>query len=437
MPVSIVLDFRAADLRTRERFHLGDEHAGRLYAAPRGGEVRELVLLSTCNRVELYGAADPAGPRAAARAAGDLARRWTGDDEAARQLLRVGTVRAGADAAGHLLRVSAGLESQVLGDAQVLGQVRRAYRAASDAGAAGPVLHRLFETALRTGKRVASETGLTGTRSTVGGEAASTAARRLGSLAGRRCVVVGCGKTGEQAARRLAKLGAGEVVLVNRSPERAERLAAEVRGRAAPWETMHQECAAADVVIVATAAEVPVIRAASLSHCRRSARAEAAPLLALDLAMPRNVEPEVAGLEGVALLDLDALRMPLAAAEDARRTAVPAAERIVAEELGRFAAWRREAAARAAVQPLRAALEDACRREGLSVPPDAAARIMARLLARPMSALRAASLRGEPLDDTASLLRGLFEERQGAGDRLQGTAFDASVLEPEPLREAS
>lgn len=415
MPVSLVLDFRAADLRTRERFHLGDDRAAALYAGPRPSP--ELVVVTTCNRVEMYGVAEARTPDAAGRAAAGLARLWTGGAErASRDLLRAAAVRSGPDAVRHLLRVASGLESQVLGDAQILGQVRRAYRAAADAGAAGAVLHRLFETALRTGKRVAAETGLAAARSSVGTEAAVVAARRLGSLAGRRCVVVGCGKTGEQAARRLAKLGAGEVVVVNRSPERAHALAAEVGGRAAPWETLHQELARADVGVAATGAEVPPVRAASLAHCRRAAGAEA-PLLLLDIAMPRNVEPEAAGLAGVSLLDLDALRVPLATAEETRRAAVPAAERIVDDEAARFAAWHRETAARRAVEPLRAALAEVCRRElAHAAAPASAARaaerIVAKLLARPMSALRAATARGGEVDEAEALLRALFAESE-------------------------
>lgn len=417
MPVSLVLDFRTADLRTRERFHLGDDRAAALYAGPR--PFPELVVVSTCNRVEMYGVMEARTPDAVPRAARELARLWTGGDaRASRDLLRAAAVRAGPDAVRHLLRVASGLESQVLGDVQVLGQVRGAYRAAREAGAAGAVLHRLFETALRTGKRVTAETPLASTRNSVGTEAALLAARRLGTLAGRRCVVVGCGKTGEQAARRLAKLGAGEIVLVNRSPERAQALAAEVAGRAAPWDTLHQELARADVGIVVTGAETPPVRAASLAHCRRAAASAEAPLLLLDLAMPRNVEPEVAGLQATALLDLDALRLPLETAEETRRAAVPAAERIVDDEAVRFAAWYREHPARRAVEPLRAALEEVCRRElAFAAGPEhagrAAERIVAKLMARPMSALRAASARGDGLEDAAALLRALFGDATG------------------------
>jgi glutamyl-tRNA reductase len=436
MPISLVLDFRAADLATRERFHLPAERVEELYAAARG-PVRELVVLATCNRVEAYAAPESPTPEAAARALAEVAHRWAGDETRGRDLLRAAEHRRGLEAARHLVRVATGLESQVLGDAQVLGQVRRAYRGAADAGSVGPVLHRLFETALRAGKRVQTETPLVGGRSTVGGEAAALAVRRAGPLASKRVVVVGCGKTGEQAARGLAKLGAGEIVLVNRTPERARALAAEVGGRAAPFDTLHQELAQADVALVATGATTPTVRAASLGQARRAAATFGRPLLVLDLSMPRNVEPEAAGLAEVALLDLDDLRLPLAGAEAARRAAVPAAERIVEGELARFAAWHAEGAAREAVAPLRRALEEVCRRElAHAAAPDAAARvadrIVAKLLARPMSALRAASGRGESMEEAASLLRALFESEIGHAPRDIEHA-----PEPVRMREAS
>ncbi|HET7229893.1 MAG TPA: glutamyl-tRNA reductase [Longimicrobium sp.] len=426
MPVSLVLDFRGADLPTRERFHLPEERVAELYAGSRDGAVREMVLLSTCNRLEVYGAPGEQGPDAVARAVAEIARRWTGDEARSRELLRTATHRSGADAARHLVRVAAGLESQVLGDAQVLGQVRAAYASAREAGTVGPVLHRLFETALRVGKRVQTETRLVGGRSSVGAEAAELTARHAGPPAERRIVVVGCGKTGEQAARRLAKLGARDLVLVNRTPERAIHLAGEVWGRPARWEQMHQELARADVAIVATGADLATVRAASLGFCRRQAGTFGRPLLLVDLSVPRNVEPEAAGLPGVTLMDMDALRGPLAQAEAARRAAIPAAERIADEELARFAAWLAEGAAREAVAPLREALEEVCRRElAFATGPDSAqaltSRIVAKLLARPMSSLRAATARGEELTVVTEMLRHLFD-RPGARRALSEPA---------------
>jgi len=413
MLISLALDFRRATLDTRERFHLSETRVAELYQEPRRRPVRELALVSTCNRVELYGWSEGAEPAAQSRAMAELARRWMSHESRAEELIGTATHRRGEAVARHLMRVTAGLESLVLGDAQILGQVRRAYRRADEAGALGPGLHRLFDGALHAAKRVQTETGLVARRNSVGSEAAAVAARRAGPLEHRRCVVIGCGKTGEAAARQLVNLGAVDVVLVNRTADRARDLAGELWGRVAPFDELHRELAKADVAIVATSAEPPPVRAASLRFCREHAGNHERPLLILDLSVPRNVEPEVTGLPGVTLLDLDALHPPMAMAEAERRKAVPAAQQIVEEELARYAEWISDYPAREAIQPLYDLLQELCRREiafaaGAETADRAARRIAGKLLAHPMRAMRAAALRGETLDPYVDTLRSLF-----------------------------
>lgn len=411
MLISLSLDFRTADLATREKYHLVAEDLGRLAAEPLGDPIGELALISTCNRVEVLavgrlGAAEPAVWQ-------DLARRWMPTAAGARQLLRVAVRRRGREVVGHLFRIAAGLESQVLGDSQVLGQVRAAYRLATEHGTLGPTLHRLFDRALRTGKRVHHETGLTAGRVSVGAEAAHLAARRLAPLALRRCLVVGCGKTGERAARQLVKLGAADIVLINRTPSRALALAKDIWGRAAPMDSLHRQAAEADLVIVATGADRPILRADALAFCREQARTRDQPLLLIDLSVPRNIDPEVTDLAQVTLVDMDALHPPLEAAAAAREASVPGAEAVVASEIDEFAVWLDTAPGRSALQPLREILQDLCYREvafaaGKTAADQAADRIVAKLLARPMIALRAASKRGEPMDDLVDAMRRLF-----------------------------
>lgn len=416
MLISIALDFRRAAIKTRERFHLTDEQVERLIHAPRSNLVRELALVSTCNRLELYawsGAQDAAEEEAAYQ---ELADRWADFDlERARELDSLALRRGGEDAARHLMRVASGLESMVLGDVQIIGQVRRAYRQADAGGAVGTGLHRLFSVALRAAKRVQHETGLIGGKHSVGTEAAALAARRHGPLQKRRCVVVGCGKTGERAARHLVKLGAADLVLINRSPERAEQLAKELWGRAAKWDSLHRELARADVAIVATSADQPPVRAGSLRFCREMAGTREHQLLVLDLSLPRNVEPEVAGLPGLTLVDLDTLHPRLEEAEALRQASVPDAEVIVEHELAELMAWIRAEAAREALRPLREALDEVCRRElayaGARAGTDldhTAERIVAKLMARPMTILRGATERGESVDSVSATLRELF-----------------------------
>lgn len=416
MLTSVALDFRNAPVSVRERFHLSDARVAALFSAPPSPLVRELALVATCNRVELYAWSGTGDAAESGAASHELVRRWAGDEHQHADALD-GLVlrRTNGDAAGHLMRVASGLESQVLGDAQILGQVRAAYRQAIDAGSVGPGLHRLFGTALHAAKRVKHETGLVGGRHSVGAEAAALAARRHGPLARRRCVVIGCGKTGERAARQLVKLGAADLVLINRTPARAQQLARDLWGRAATFDRLHREVASADIAIVATSAEQPPIRAASLRFCREMAAASERPLVLIDLSIPRNIEPEVAGLPNITLLDLDALHPPLQEAEALRQAAVPRAEAIVAEELAAWQSWVRTWQVRSALEPLQQALTDVCRRElawaGSHAGADldrAAQRIVAKLMARPMIALRHAAARGESVDEVSEALTTLF-----------------------------
>ena len=414
MLISLAIDYNRADLETRERFFLTDEGVVKLYACPRPAVIQELLLLSTCNRLEMYGWSSASSSEEVVSALMALAHHWMGGGQRVDELIATATHRTGHEGARHLLRVAAGLESQMLGDAQIHGQVKAAYRRADQAGALGPGLHRLCDAALRTGKRVQHETGLVGARNSVGAEAAHLTARRLGALASRRIVIVGCGKTGTRAARQLVKLGAVDVVLMNRSPARAQELAQEVWGRAAPFSSLHRELAKADAAIVATAADTPPVRAASLKFCREMAGTAERDLLLIDLSMPRNIEPEVVGLPGCSLVDIDTLHPPVARAEANRLAAVPAAEQVVAEELEDYFSWVNAARARTAIGPLREALGELCRREVAFVAGNddiaerAAERIVAKLLARPMVAFRSASARGEPLDHYADALHALF-----------------------------
>jgi len=417
--ISLAVDFRGADIGTRERFHLADDRVVQLYAEPRDAVIREFALVSTCNRIELYGVTAPGAEHAAVvQALSALAGRWMGGDEHADELIEVATHRSGALAAEHLMRVAAGLESMILGDNQILGQVRCAYRRAAAAGATGPVLHRLFDAAMRVGKRIQHETSLVGGRSSVGAEAAHLSLRQLGPLARRRCVVIGCGKTGVRAARQLVKLGAVDVVLINRSPAKAQELATDLWGRAAPFSALHRELAVADVGIVATSADLPPVRAASLKFCREMAQTTGRELLLIDISMPRNIDPDVVGLDGVSLVDLDTLAPPVQAAVSVREAAVPQAEGIVQEEALDFAVWLDEAAARDAIGPLREMLGELCRREvafaaGDDIAARTADRIVAKLLAQPMTAIRVAHRRGESLEQYTEALRRLFTRPDG------------------------
>lgn len=416
MLISLAVDYRHANVATRERFHLSDARVAKLYAREPNSTIRELVCVSTCNRSEIFAwaaGADPASPASFDHAITALAKAWMGSKSEARALLAIAKKRGGLDVARRALRIASGLDSQVMGDGQILGQLRDAYRKADAAGSAGSVLHRLFDTALRTGKRVQTETALTSGRRSVGAEAAAHAHARFGNLAHARVVVIGSGKTGQSVARQLQKLGARDIVLVNRSLQRAEALANEVGGRAAPYEALHVEVAMSDVAIAATAATEPVVMYQPLRTARENCGTSTYPLLLIDLSMPRNIDPALTGVPGITLADLDALHIPVLQAEKLREAAVPAAEALVEAELESFVEWVSAAAAREAIRPLAEALTEICRREltfaaGDEVAEHATSRIVAKLLARPMSKLRTAVAHGEALHAFTMTLDSLF-----------------------------
>ena len=445
MLISLTVDFRHANVATREQFHLDDVRIDRMYAAESSPVVREMVCVATCNRSEIYawtGSSDPASPATFDHTVTALARRWMPNKSDARALLSVAKRQSGLEVARRVLRIAAGLESQVVGDGQILGQLRDSYKRAASSHAAGSVLHRLFETGLRTGKRVMTETSLATGRRSVGAEAASLAHRRFGNLEHTRVVIIGCGKTGQSVARQVVKLGARDVVCINRTPERAKALAAEIGGRWAPWEALHVEAAMADVAIAATAASEPPVMYHQLQQARENCGASTFPLLLIDLAMPRNIDPSLSGAPGVTLADLDALHIPVIAAEETRRASAPAAEQIVEAELQSFVEWVAAAAARDAIRPLREALEEICRREltyaaGEELAGKTTERIVAKILARPMVKLRTALAHGEALSAFTSTLDSLFAGPVTDRDARSSEPLPSRLPEPQPTAKSA
>lgn len=415
MLISLAVDYQAADVATRERFHVPLSHVPPLYARLNEDGITDMAIIATCNRTELYAWCPESETDDAQAQIRNLARRWMPEGDDASALMQVAVPRTDLTAARHAIRVAAGLESQVLGDGQILGQFRMAYGDASAANATGPVLHRLFETALRAGKRVQASTLLGSGKNSVGAQAAALAARRFGTLTHARIVVVGCGKTGERVARQLFKFGAQDLVFINRTEARASKLADELKGRSAPIETVHAEIAMSDIAIVATGATEPLVLAAKLAKARTNCATDCYPLLMIDLSMPRNIAVNAAELPGVTLVDLDALRPQVNATEQTRRAAIPAAEAIVESELQDFSEWLATATAREAIRPFREALADVCMRELTHAAGDELAerlskRIVAKLMARPMSAVRGAMARGEPVSELTRTMSALFSE---------------------------
>jgi glutamyl-tRNA reductase len=316
---------RSAPLALRERLELAPPRAAELTAELTSGhEIDEAVALSTCNRSEVYLVAGD--PRAAGAVAADSLARIAGVELGD----ALGSLH-GVDAARHLFRVTAGLESMVIGEAEVQGQVRRAYELALSQGTSGPISNRLFQDALRTGKRVRSETGVSRSAASVASVAVDLARRALGGLAGRRVLVVGAGKHGELTARTLAEQGAGTVFVASRAHERAHSLALRFGGEAVSFDDLPRQLARADLVLTCTACPHRILTAADLAGAGR--------LVVIDTAVPRDVDPAARELPGVELYDLDDIQRELGRNLSVREGELALAEPIVEQELASFERW--------------------------------------------------------------------------------------------------
>ena len=323
------VNHRTAPLEVRERFAHGPREVAVslervLAAGARGG-----VLLSTCNRTEFY-LADPDDTVSDAV--------WTVFSErlgGMRHAREYGYSQRDRDAVRHLYRVSAGLDSMMLGESQIQGQVRGAWEMSKTH--AGPALHRLFQSALRVGARVRSETALGAGAASMPSAAVQVARKIFTQLAGRSALILGAGDMAKLAATCLASEGVRVSMVANRTPERARAIAEELGARALTLDQAWDHFADVDIVLCSTAAPHAVVTwdrvAAAVG--RRGGR----PLCILDLAVPRDVEPAVAQLENVFLYDIDDLQEVAAQAAAGRRGEIPGAERIVSAEVERFWAW--------------------------------------------------------------------------------------------------
>ena len=332
--VALGVSHRSAPLEVRERLFLAAGHAVDVATAiaEDGGEA---VVLSTCNRTEVYlfGGSE-------SRAREELERR------SGMSLDEVLASWEEGEAVAHLFRVAAGLDSLVPGESQILGQLRQAYEAALTAGVTGPGLNRLFEDALHTGKRVRTEARLEEMPESVAASAVEVGVSALGGIDGRRALIFGAGKMCELAARDLRSRGA-EVVVASRTLESAQELAERVGGRAAPFDAVAVELIDADLVLSATRCPYPILHAEAVQPRTK-------PLVLVDVAVPRDLDPEIGKLEGCTLFDIDDLGEGLVGREEDVREA----EAIVAEEAARFAEWRRSRGAADAIRALREQAEE-------------------------------------------------------------------------------
>jgi glutamyl-tRNA reductase len=389
-------------------------------------EVREAVVISTCNRTEVYLVVGDA-----VQAEGDilslLARRaGIRPTELAEAIYSP----RNCDAARHLYRVTAGLESMIVGEAEILGQVRRAHEAAVAAGCTGPLSNRLFTAALTTGRRVRSETAIGASRVSVPSVAVDLALSVLGELEHRHVVILGAGETSELTARRLADHGAGTIFVANRHADRALSLAQRFGGSVVGLDKLPEQLELADIVLSSTSSPHPIVGREELAlvMSRRGRR----PLLLIDIAVPRDIEPGCGELEGVTLYDIDDLQAVVARNLNTRAEEAPRALEIVEEEIQRFARWLGQLDAMPTVAALRehgnaiveqvlaenaGRWETATERDIARI--EAVARaVMGRLLHEPTIRLR--SLGGDRGHASLELVRELFGLREETGTGEDG-----------------
>ncbi len=330
------MSWRTAPVAVREKLAFREEEisgaVARLVEQP---GVTEALLISTCNRVEVYGVAD------AAQTGADLTRSFLASERKI-SLNEVGGAiyhHCGPGAVRHVFRVASSLDSLVVGEAQILGQLKQAYGVANQIQATGPTLARCLERAFGVAKRVRRETTIARGAANVSSVAVELATRVFGDLSGKSVLVVGAGKMSTLAARHLRSAGTDRIVVTNRSVARAEELAALIDGVAAPWEDLTQQLAEADVVISSTGAREPVLTVPMFNKVTKARRWR--PMMIVDIAVPRDADPEIGELDGVYLFDIDDLDKVVAKNLAERAKAAEHGARIVEHEAVQFEQWLR------------------------------------------------------------------------------------------------
>ena len=420
------LSHKSAPVMIREKLSFA-EHAlsGVLEALVDGERVYEAVIVSTCNRTEVYAvtAAEVDGPRVV----GEFLATYQGLDYP--ELSEYLYSQQGEDVIHHLFRVVSSLDSMVLGEVQIQGQVKTAYDAAFDAHVTGRIFNKLFRQALEVGKRVRTETEIGENAVSISYAAIELAKRVFDSLEGRTIFILGAGKMSELTARHLQANGVTRTLVANRTFERAVELAAKFEGEAVPYENRYDYMREADIVVSATAATEFVITKDALApatHRRRD------PLFLIDIAVPRDIDPECADLSQVFVYDVDALQDVVTANLEERMREAQRAEVIIGEEIAEFETWLESmevvptiAAIRAKAERIRSdEMQKALRRLGDLSDKDLATieklteSIVSKMLHEPTANLREMSggRRGVAAVETARFLYGIDEEDSQTGE---------------------
>lgn len=332
---AVGLSHRSAPVELRERVDFSRDGLDRaLDALTARGFAREAVVLSTCNRSEIYAALEREEDVAA------LTRFFSEYHSLSHETLAKHLyVHRGADAARHVFRVAAGLDSLVVGEPQVFGQVKAAYTLAAERGVTGALINRVFHAAFGAGKRVRTETGLSEGAVSVSYAAVALARKIFGSIKGRTVFIAGAGEMASLTGLHLKSQEAGRILIASRTPSAADRLAVDLAGESVPWSQLGEALTAADVALTATGASAPVVTRELVQTVMRQRPHRA--LFIIDIAVPRDVEPSAGDLEQVFLYNIDDLQQIVKDNLAKRGAELSRAEAIVNEETARFADWLR------------------------------------------------------------------------------------------------
>ena len=351
--IVVGLNHRTAPLEVRERVSFDENEVQAALARARSEQVlAEAILLSTCNRTEFYGLSTDNGAAEmyirgliAATKHVDLA----AHPGYAYTLTKLESVR-------HLLRVAAGLDSLVLGESQILGQVRRAHELSLESGACGLTLNRLLHSAILVGRRVRNETALGAGAVSVASAAAELAGKIFEDLSARSVLLIGVGEMGTLTARHMVERGVKKLTIANRTFSKAEVLARELGGTAVPLDRLASALASADIAISSTGATAPIVTRSLMQSIvgKRAGK----PIFIIDIAVPRDFEAQIGELDGVFLHDIDDMNLLVDRNLVKRRAEVPKAESIVEHEVEAFVAWRSSLAATPIIKRLRERVEE-------------------------------------------------------------------------------
>jgi glutamyl-tRNA reductase len=356
--VLIGMSHWTAPVEIRERLQLACGEGGPAPAELLGiPDVREVLVLSTCNRVEVLArVAD--GEVAVERLKEFIYRQGNLD---AAELERCLYIHRDREAVRHLFRVAASLDSLVMGEPQILGQVKEAYRRAADQRATGVLLNRLVHHAFRAAKRVRTETGIAGNAVSVGYAAVELAKKIFGGLQGKTILLIGAGEMSELAARHLLRQGVGRIQIANRTYARAEAMAAEFQGTPVAFDHLSEALPEVDIVIASTGAPGYVVTAEMVAAALRRRRNRL--LFLIDIAVPRDIDPAAGEIDNVFLYNIDNLQEVVDANRETRRAEAQKAEGIVAEEVAVFDAWFNALAVVPTIVALRGKMEGIVRGE--------------------------------------------------------------------------